>query len=449
MSLINQMLRDLEQRRSQDNPADGYPAGTVHQYSAAKNKFSLVRVFVVIIVLLIAIVGYLVWDRNNTPSAVSINSESTIPARQVESSVQADSKVVEVVSEPEVDITPPAKQLELMPVEEQLQVTRTNNEPAQVVQQQAVASLQVVSVSPDPVPASLKRQTITINGEGFTKETRIMVKWDKRQKTLPASQAQFVSANQLIMSIVVGPRENIWTVQVFDPVKGHSAQLDFSVVSEQLLAGTAVTKTARPLDSKQRGEVLYQEGYQLLSKGHAHAGEQKLLDAIAIYPGHIKAREILAGTYIKSGRVIEAGDLLQEGSELVPEHALFTQLQARLMLEQNQLQQAIELLEKKAPAVNIHPQYHALLAAAYQRNKQHVRAVEQYQAVLKVVPVSGVWWVGMAISLEALGQQAEARQAYQQAKNTGRLTAELLRYTDHRLVALRDSGLPTEKRSPE
>ena len=46
----------------------------------------------------------------------------------------------------------------------------------------------------------------------------------------------------------------------------------------------------------------------------------------------------------------------------------------------------------------------------------------------------------MAISLESLGQQQQAVDAYIKARKTGTLSVDLLRYTDSRLALLRDSG---------
>jgi MSHA biogenesis protein MshN len=143
---------------------------------------------------------------------------------------------------------------------------------------------------------------------------------------------------------------------------------------------------------------------------------------------------------MKSGRVIEASDLLQQGLVLVPGHLAFAKLEARLLLEQNQLQQAVRVLEKHQPASLMPLDYHAFMAALYQRNKQHAQAIEKYRKLLDAKPAAGVWRIGLAISLEAAGQQPEAMQAYLQAKNNGNLTTGLLRYANNRLSILKQSG---------
>jgi len=65
------------------------------------------------------------------------------------------------------------------------------------------------------------------------------------------------------------------------------------------------------------------------------------------------------------------------------------------------------------------------------------RAVEQFRAALKARPGTGVWWLGLAISLQALNRGPEAQAAYRRAKTTNNLNAELAAFADQRLRQLR------------
>jgi MSHA biogenesis protein MshN len=436
MSLINQMLKDLEHRRSQDNPAEGVASGAIHRYSAVANKgFNGLTVFIVIIILLVVAIGFLLWERQESAMMVQ-NSDVNSEVSRTDTKGSPPPAVAHK-AEQNMVATQPEKQLKVVPQSKPMQDTLSVQQ-----QTQPVIETRISSVSPDPVPASRKRQSITINGEGFSQNTRITVAWRENKKNLPRSQVKFLNARQLQIQIVVGSNSDDWTVQAFDPENGESTEYEFKVVGKRLTPDVAVKKIIKPLDHKQQAELLFQQGYQLLSKGQVVAGEQKLLEVLKLYPGHTKAREILAGLYIKSGRVIEAGNLLQAGLELLPKHTLFAKLQGRLLLEQAKTQQAIEVLEKVVPAVKVEPEYHALLAAAYQRQQQHAKAVATYQSLLTVRPAAGVWWIGLGISLEALGRKAQAVEAYEKAARSGSLTVDLLRYTDNRLAALRKSTLP-------
>ena len=201
-------------------------------------------------------------------------------------------------------------------------------------------------------------------------------------------------------------------------------------------------KTHRPLNTKQLAEIAYQEGYEFLQQGRMHQGKESLRKALSLYIPHIKAREMLAGIYIKSGHFVNAAELLNEGVKIVPEYPLFAQLYARVLLEQKNPKLAIKILEQGTARMNVEPDYYALLAATYQRVKNHKKAIELYLQLVKVRSNQGVWWLGLGISLEKSGKNKEALEAYQRAQQTGRLKAGLIKFTNNRVSALREIGFP-------
>jgi len=205
-----------------------------------------------------------------------------------------------------------------------------------------------------------------------------------------------------------------------------------------------IKKNHRPLNSKQLAEIAYNKGYKYLQQGQMRQGKEQLREALSLYIPHIKAREMLAGIYIKSGRYISAAELLNEGVKIAPEYSLFAKLYARVLLEQNNPQLAIKILQQGSTSVamNMEPDYYALLAATYQRVKNHKKAVDIYLQLVKIRPAAGVWWLGLAISLEKSGKNEEALQAYQRAQQTGSLKAGLVKFTNNRVSALREIGFP-------
>lgn len=201
-------------------------------------------------------------------------------------------------------------------------------------------------------------------------------------------------------------------------------------------------KIHRPLNNKQLAEIAYNKGYDYLQQGRMHRGKESLRKALSLYIPHIKAREMLAGIHIKSGRFIDAAELLSEGVKVVPEYPLFAQLYARVLLEQKKPQLAIKILENGSARLNVEPDYYALLAATYQRVNNHQKAVEIYLRLVKVRSDEGVWWLGLGISLEKSGNKKEALEAYQRAQKTGRLKSGLVKFTNNRVSALQEIGFP-------
>ena len=209
-------------------------------------------------------------------------------------------------------------------------------------------------------------------------------------------------------------------------------------------APSKLKKTSRPLNSRQLAEIAYKKGYQFLQKGQMREGKEYLREALSLYIPHIKAREMLAGIYIKSGHFINAAELLSEGVKIAPEYPLFAKLYARVLLEQNNPKLAVKILEQGSASVpmNNEPDYYALLAATYQRVNDHQNAVDIYLQLVKIHPAAGVWWLGLGISLEKSGKNKEAVEAYQRAQKTGSLKAGLIKFTNNRVSALKEIGFP-------
>jgi len=219
---------------------------------------------------------------------------------------------------------------------------------------------------------------------------------------------------------------------------------DNAIDTEEVENDTPIklNKKHRPLNYKQQAEIEYKKGYLALQRGRMRQGKEHLREALSLYAPHLKSREMLAGIYIKSGRYVEAAELLREGIKVVPTYSLFAKLYARVLLEQNNPHLAIKVLESSAQALDVDLDYHALLAATYQRVKNHKKAIAIYLQLVKEKSSVGIWWLGLAISLEKSGKNKEALEAYQRAQKTGSLKAGLVKFTNNRVSALKEIGFP-------
>ena len=148
------------------------------------------------------------------------------------------------------------------------------------------------------------------------------------------------------------------------------------------------------------------------------------------------ARELLANLYLQSGRSSEAGQLLQQGITLDPGYLPFTRMYADSLVAANELEQAATVLRQAEMYAQRDADFHAMQAAVAQRLAQHAAAVSYYMKALETKPDNGAWWMGMAISLETLNKKEAAAGAYATAVEQGGLNRELLAYVKSRLRAL-------------
>ena len=109
---------------------------------------------------------------------------------------------------------------------------------------------------------------------------------------------------------------------------------------------------------------------------------------------------------------------------------------ARLQVDRGNNQAAIDTLQKGIAYAQGNADYHAFLAALLQRQQRHDEAVAQFRAALGLKPQSGVWLMGLGMSLQALNRNSEAGEAYRSAKSSGTLKPELQAFVDQRLQQL-------------
>ncbi len=206
---------------------------------------------------------------------------------------------------------------------------------------------------------------------------------------------------------------------------------------EQTDAGGGVfEKRTHPPTAGQLAERAYREALRLEGRGQQEAARQRLGEILDLAPDHRGARLALATLLAQRGQLGEAKRLLAVGLEAEPGHAPFAKLQARILVAMDAVGQAVALLERVAPPLPADPDHHAFLAALYQRQGRHDRAVQLYGQVLQLVPRSASWWMGLAISLEAVGRPEQALAAYRGTQRVGGLDPTSQRFVEERIEGL-------------
>ena len=119
-----------------------------------------------------------------------------------------------------------------------------------------------------------------------------------------------------------------------------------------------------------------------------------------------------------------------------PEHQGLRKIKARILMQNTKHAQAVTLLQSSMPALSVDPQYHQLRAAALQGSKQHKDASNVYYQLLQQDSTQAAWWLGLAISLEALEKRQQAFQAYNNVLQIPRAAAPLSEYAQRRIRLL-------------
>jgi MSHA biogenesis protein MshN len=212
----------------------------------------------------------------------------------------------------------------------------------------------------------------------------------------------------------------------------------------QLLAGNADDLTTENPENQQLKTVSPQQrAANELSKANLALQEGRTNDALAGYRNVLlidaankDARRAWVGLLINLKRNDEAESVLKKGLRHDPQDASFAMLLARLQVARDDVPSALKTLQKTLPYAEGQADYQAFVAALFQRLNQHDEAVAHYQVALRLVPNSGIWMMGMGISLQALQRNDDARAAYQRALATNSLSAQLQAFVQNKLNEL-------------
>ncbi len=197
-----------------------------------------------------------------------------------------------------------------------------------------------------------------------------------------------------------------------------------------------IQKNVIKLTATQLAEQEYGQASVLLHQGKRDEARDALLAALKHNPAHAGVRQGLFGMMIDAKQYAEAEQIMQEGLQLNPAQIGYAMALARLQLDRGNTQAAVDTLNKSLAYAQNNADYLSFLAALLQRQKRHGEAVGHYMMALKLQPQSGVWLMGLGISLQALNRNAEAQEAFRRAKASGNLNPDLQAYVDQRLSQL-------------
>ena len=201
-------------------------------------------------------------------------------------------------------------------------------------------------------------------------------------------------------------------------------------------AGKGTIDRRANTSAKYRADQEFRRAVNLVNQGRIAEGMDGFRNALEMDPGHEAARQTLVALLLEAKRVDEAAVVLQDGLTDNPDNTGFAMLLARILVERNEVSNALFVLQRHAAPPDRNADFHAFAAALYQRLGRHKEAIDQYQAALRLAPSAGIWWVGLGISFQAAEQSKEAVEAYTRAKSAANLAPELLAFVDQRLKQL-------------
>lgn len=413
MSLINKVLRELDERQALAGQAGAQPPGEVRVVAETQpgGREWFWRTLAVLMLASVGWVGWVAWQMRPSAFVTEDGLKAGEKARRAAPGAQASAQPVAGTAAPAPSALPGA------PAE---------RSPAPVAEALAQAEPDRGSAAVQPL-----RLAAAIESPIEEKPAAAALPPEPRPPAAAAGKSPPVT-----------PTESAASPAAAKPPVREPRELRLDVPQARILAaperGAArLERREREPSPPERAEREFRRAVALLREGRPGEAEQPLAAAIGLDPGHAAARQTLAALKLERGELQAALALLEGGLALVPSNIGFAVAAARIHMERRDALAALALLEPLRRELLGNPQHAQLLAAVEQRLGRYREAAEALRAVLAAQPENGAAWAALGVALEALGARPEAAEAYRRALAAGGLAAEAQAHAEARVRALR------------
>ena len=198
------------------------------------------------------------------------------------------------------------------------------------------------------------------------------------------------------------------------------------------LAARAPTITVQPSLSY-RDQQIADQAALLMAQQRWGEAEDLLTQAIGEQPQLHLSRKQLFSLYINRGQREQAANALDAMTKLKDAEKIH--LQARLAIAFKDWSAALEVLQKP----NLSLENRTLLAAVLQLTGEFEQSAEQYRQLVQLEQRNANYWLGLAVSLDALKDSSGALRAFRYARMHGGLDPNILAYVQERIDSLSHS----------
>ncbi len=178
---------------------------------------------------------------------------------------------------------------------------------------------------------------------------------------------------------------------------------------------------------------------QALNRGDHRSAIRQLQGLAQAQPDNAEVSRWLARAYLAAGDTQTLLGWLPARLERRPDDAELRELLARGQLQAGDQAAAVATLRARAPAIQRNAGYHALLAALYQQVGDWSSSAALYRQLVALRPDQASWHLGLAIALEQLDQRPQAARHYRIALQGQGLDGSARQFAVERASSLGDN----------
>jgi len=376
VSVINQMLKDLEQRTPE--------TGQVVTPVSINHKSSTIKVILISLTVLISLnlIGFYIWDLQERLTSSELKNKEQLGSQAANVERDLSRQVIETKKFDQQESTP---EKPLLTEGVSLSASKVNL--ASELSQQATIEEKVKLVESTPediVGAQLLKQPKPIKAEPV------------KEKPIKA--------------------KSIAPVLVIAPTQSKMSVSRRQLTSEELVA----QKLSNAEKSIKSNDII--------------KAEQLFEEVLIIDPKHKQTRKKLAALWFGRNSYQQATNLLSQGISLDRNDAELRMLKARVHLQQGQHKAAYSTL--KPLSLLKQQEYQLMLANVSQQIEQYKSAIQAYKILIDMQAYSGRWHLGLAIVYDKNSQFSLAVTEYALALTKSDLSVASAEFAQQRMQVL-------------
>jgi hypothetical protein len=436
MSVINNVLKDLESRSSQFVPIEIKSVESAVAEKPARSRNLTIPFFVLLVAA-----AMLWFYQNQQKSPETVNTPEIVSEAPVVV-VPITPEVVEVVEPNQIIGLQINESVDHMSLEFSLQAKvisylKERSENIFVYYLKDIHSEIVAPVIRDN--QWIEQLTISPAGEGvdITFRTAPGVLVETRQQLQGDEQVWAIKLKKSPQPKVIVKLVEVPTPEVKQQAPVESVQVETAGNGDQPQAGKAVDVIAeakvvkldiRSSQANLNPDEQLQKAINLLRKRRWSQAEV-LLQGLIDGPNDLVARRHLLSLFEQTQTTSRFSALLGASIERYPQNSMFQTAYAQTLFKTGVYQVVIEYLQNlnSANATQL-----ALIAASYQRLDQHQAATDYYRQSLDKDGQQAKNWIGLGISQEHTAQLKDALRSYQIAARLGGINTRLQAFIEKR-----------------
>ncbi len=419
MSVVNQMLNDLNKHKLSDNL--DFEEDNIHASDVKTKKQWL---FILLIVINVSLVGFLLYS--------NIKKENVLKKTYVSNTEMHNNTIKDVINEPI------QKSTEALNRE-----TIKHNTVDNFASPYATRSLQtdkaVITEKKLTTDDALTTNNTPTTDSILTTENTVIA-GERRHQLASLSQQELSSE---------GHKKQVVSAKIYQKVKTTRLNQTNGLTQTNQPNKTTGSVSRHHTDKEKKNtdttnSVKQLSKYQIIQKAFieikssfetGNNNMQVLQEFIETHPDYHPAKEFYIKSLLSDQKRSQAVDYLFEVVDKHPKNINYKLLLSRLLTEEGKWQQADDVLGE----VDVkHSNMNTLMlrAVIYQKLAKHQSAISIYSQLIRKDPSRGAWWMGSAISLEALKKYPQTVEAYKQSLSDKRLNLQQKAFVRNKISQL-------------